>query len=95
MKRSTKLAAGAVLGMLALLGTTASSCDTKADAPEPTSSNIVNGTNTQVIRFPDGFRNVAFTCYGTNGVYVTSRGDSSNPLTSSVFVLANDPHCAK
>ncbi len=82
---------------LALAGCNA----TKADAPEPTPSNIVNGTNTQVIRMPDGFRNIAVTCYGTNGVYVTSRGvyeaggQNATPLASSVFVLANDPHCAR
>jgi len=88
-----KTIAGALAMLLVLGGCSFSS--TKSDAPEPTPGNIVNGTNSQVIRMPDGFRNVAFTCYGTNGVYVTSRGDASNPLTSSVFVLAADPHCAK
>jgi hypothetical protein len=88
----------AFLGGLAwiLVGCGAS---TKTDAPEPTPDNIVNGTNTQVIRMPDGFRNIAFTCYGSNGVYVTSRGtyqtgaENATPLASSVFVLADDPHC--
>lgn len=74
--------------------------DTKKDAPEPTSGQIVDGTNTRVIRMPDGFRNVVFSCFGTNGVYVTSRGSVQNgasqygtPLASSVFVLPNDVHC--
>lgn len=72
---------------------------TKTDAPEPTSDNILNGTHTQVIRMPDGFRNVVFTCYGTVGVYVTSRGafQTGNKdlatLPSSIAVLPNDPHC--
>jgi len=75
--------------------------ETKSDAPEPSPDNIVNGTNTQVIRLPDGFRNVAFTCYGVNGVYVTSRGafqtgnDSAIPLASGIFVIENDSHCRR
>jgi hypothetical protein len=92
----------AVLGVaaLVLVGTSASSCDVQQDAPEPTPDNIVNGTNTQVIQMPDGFRNVAFTCYGTNGVYVTSRGtyqhggENATPLASGVFVVPNDSHCS-
>lgn len=70
---------------------------TKADAPEPKSN--VDGTRTQVIRMPDGFRNVVFSCFGTVGIYVTSRGiyeaGSTNitALPSSVAVLPNDPHC--
>jgi hypothetical protein len=82
--------------LLALL----SGCEaTKDDAPDPTPGNIVNGTNTHVIKMPDGFRNVAFTCFDATGVYVTSRGpfgvgnSDATTLPSSVFVLANDPHC--
>lgn len=78
--------------LLALTG-----CEqTHTDAPEPTSSSVVDGTNTQVIRMSNGFRNVEFTCYGTNGVYVTSRGSDTDVTTSSsVFVLPNDIHCTK
>lgn len=71
----------------------------KESAPEPIPDNIVNGTHTQVIRMPDGFRNVAFTCYGSNGVYVTSRGVFKNgnsdatTLPSSIAVVENDPMC--
>jgi hypothetical protein len=65
-----------------------------SDAPEPVSSNVVDGANTQVIRMSNGFRNVEFTCYGHNGVYVTSRGANTDVTTSSaVFVLPNDEHC--
>lgn len=93
-----KLASASILGALALV---LSGCpgEVKEDAPEPTSSNIVDGTRTQVIRMPDGFRNVVMTCYGTVGVYVTSRGvfESGNAdlttLPSSIAVLANDPRC--
>lgn len=92
-----RVAAALTFTVLALGGCTS---DTKTDAPEPTPENIVNGTHTQVIRMPDGFRNLAFTCYGTVGVYVTSRGwieaSASKelvPLPSSIAVLANDPHC--
>lgn len=87
-----KKVAVVAVALLALAGCGKS---TKSNAPEPTPGNVVDGTGSQVIRMPSGFRNVAFTCYGSNGVYVTSRGDASNPLTSSVFVLAADPHCAK
>jgi hypothetical protein len=90
-----KLAAVAA-GCLASLGV----CDpAKSDAPEPTPDNIVDGTHTQVIRMPDGFRNIAFTCYGHNGLYVTSRGafqtgaKDLTPLASSVTVVPDDEHC--
>lgn len=94
----TKLIAAAVATVLVL---TACSGETKTDAPEPTPENIVNGTNTQVIRMPDGFRNVAFTCYGTTGIYVTSRGWLQSQSTdvvslpSSITVLDKDPHCGR
>lgn len=67
---------------------------THRDAPEPKGDNILNGANTQVVQMPDGFRNFAFTCYGTDGVFVTSRstnGDTSLP--SSIFVVPGDEHC--
>lgn len=89
-----KIAAVAV-GVLLLTGCS----PTKEDAPEPTPANIVDGTHTQVIRMPDGFRNVVFSCYGTTGLYVTSRGvvESGNAdlltLPSSIAILANDPKC--
>lgn len=94
--RVLKLAAvlcGAALALTACPG------EVKEDAPEPSASNIVDGSRTQVIRMPDGFRNVVFTCYGTVGVYVTSRGvfESGNAdlttLPSSIAVLPDDPHC--
>lgn len=93
----------AVITTAVALGALMTGCgmtrETKSDAPEPTSDNIVNGTNTQIIRMPDGFRNVAFTCYGTVGVYVTSRGlwqqgnADLTTLPSSIALLPNDPHC--
>lgn len=52
-----------------------------------------------VLNFPQGFRNVAFKCYGTVGIYVTSRGDSASSgskgseLPSSVSTQVNDPNC--
>jgi hypothetical protein len=63
------------------------------DAPDPTAANTHPGTNEAVIQEPDGFRNVAFACHGTTGVYVTSRGVSSDVITSGIAVLANDPAC--
>jgi hypothetical protein len=91
------VAALGVFGAAVLSGCGAS---THSNAPEPTSSSIIDGTNTAVIRMPDGFRNVAFTCFGKQGVYVTSRGaatggssDGGNPQASSIFVVTNDPRC--
>lgn len=88
------------IALTALACLTVTGCSaTKDDAPDPTPGNIVNGTNTHVIKMPDGFRNVAFTCFDTTGIYVTSRGpfgtgnSDATSLPSSVFVLANDPHC--
>lgn len=84
--------AGVVVSLVALTACPA----TKTDAPEPTPGNIIDGKNTQVIRMPNGFRNIAFTCYGNVGVYVTSRGVAeTDPQPSGVTVLAADPHCAR
>lgn len=75
--------------------------ESKKDAPEPTPENIIDGTHTRVIRMPDGFRNVAITCYGTTGIYVTSRGWLQSQSTdvvslpSSIAVLDKDPMCSK
>jgi hypothetical protein len=92
------LAGGAIVGgALLLTGCPA----TKGDAPEPTGGNVKPGTNTRVIQMPNGFRNIAATCDGTTGVYVTSRGwseaggGSGDSLPSGIAVLANDPRCAK
>lgn len=75
---------------------------TKADAPEPSPSDILNGTHTQVIKMPEGFRNIAVTCDGSTAIYVTSRGwveGSANKnitaLPSDVAVVPNSPRCVK
>lgn len=52
-----------------------------------------------IINEPQGFRNVSFKCFGPNGVYVTSRGDSlssgsqGSELPSSVYVVKDDANC--
>lgn len=63
-------------------------------APDPTGA---PGTHAAVIQEPQGFRNVSFSCFGTDGVFVTSRGVATTPgdLPSSVFVVPNDPHCTR
>lgn len=63
------------------------------DAPDPAPGSVHPGFNQEVIQEPDGFRNVAFSCHGSVGVYVTSRGQTSDIITSGVAVLANDPNC--
>lgn len=93
--KKTLIVASAVILLLAGCGS-----DSKKDAPEPTPDNIINGTHTQVIQMPDGFRNIAFTCYGTTGIYVTSRGylqGSANNVTSlpsDIAILDKDPKCS-
>lgn len=91
-----KVAALAAAGVLVLSGCSA----VQQDAPEPTPDNIINGTATQVIQMPDGFRNLAFTCHGTVGLYVTSRGwvqasadKNVTPLPSDVTAVLDHPRC--
>lgn len=102
MTRKTRLGAVAALAVLTL-----SACSiggsAKKDAPDvdcnAKPSPCINLTHATILREPNGFRNIAFGCMGTTGVYVTSRGlfevgsDTAIPLPSSVTVLANDPAC--
>lgn len=90
MNKKLAVLALASAAALALLAGCAS---THQDAPDPTAANTHPGTNEAVMQFPDGFRNVAFECHGTTGVYVTSRGQTSDIITSGIAVLANDPAC--
>lgn len=87
MKRIISIA---VLAVVAAASLTA--CGTHASGADPTSGNTQQGTNQHVIREPYGFRNVAFSCFGADGVYVTSAG-ADDSLPSSVYVVANDPQC--
>lgn len=95
MKRDMLIGGSIAAALLLLTGCGA----TKSDAPEPTPDNILNGTRTQVLRMPDGFRNVAVTCDGTTAIYVTSRGWSQEStgdvvsLPSSVAVVPNAKRC--
>jgi hypothetical protein len=88
--RKRSILATAVLAVTAAL--TLTSCGTHANGTDPTSGNTQQGTNQHVIKEPHGFRNVAFSCFGPNGVYVTSAGGDDS-LPSSVSVVANDPNC--
>lgn len=74
-----KKSMAAALVAVALVAVAGCGAAPKGDAPEPTPDNIIDGGNTQVIRMPDGFRNVAVTRYAAKGggcymVFVTSRG---------------------
>lgn len=90
-----------LIGAGLLLTLSASSCDgSKSDAPfKCNPSTCINGTRTTVVKMPDGFRNVAFTCNGVNGIYVTSRGWNQDgaadypSLPSAIAVVPNDPNC--
>jgi hypothetical protein len=67
-------------------------CGTHSDAPDPATGNVVDGRNAHVVREPDGFRNVSFSCFGPDGIYVTSDSTNKN-LPSGVAVVPNDPNC--
>lgn len=90
------LGAAAATLILAVVGCSATG---QKSAPELTEDNLTNGTNTKAIQMPEGFRNVAFTCHGTVGIYVTSRGvykvgsADAPALPSGIAVLADDPNC--
>jgi hypothetical protein len=92
MKRAA-LAAITVAG-LALAGC---SNTNQQSLPDPVTNHYL--TRQIVFTEPDGFRNVAFGCNGTAGVYVTSRGAYKTSgqdvaaLPSSIAVLADDPNC--
>jgi hypothetical protein len=62
---------------------------THVSSPDPAGS---PGTNPHVIQEPYGFRNVSFSCFGPNGVYVTSRS-IGYALPSGITVVPNDPQC--
>lgn len=90
----TRIAIGALSVCTVVAGFTLSACGADHQSgPDPTAANTHPGTNEAVIQFPDGFRNVAFQCFGTEGVYVTSRGQTTDAITSGVAVQADDPHC--
>jgi hypothetical protein len=89
---------GAAIATLVMAAVACSNTGQKS-APELTEDNLTSGTNTKAIQMPEGFRNVAFTCHGTVGVYVTSRGifktgsADAPSLPSGIAVLADDPNC--
>lgn len=97
MIRAFATAGTTVAVILAATVTLAGCADTHQDAPDPTSPNTHPGRNEEVIQEPEGFRNVSFACHGTTGVYVTSRGVTTDVITSGITsgiaVLANDPAC--
>lgn len=84
-----------VLTVMGFVGGLVACGATKADAPEPTGSNNTPGTRIHVVQMPDGFRNVAVACDGTNEVFVTSRGAAADatPAASSVFVIPDSKRC--
>jgi hypothetical protein len=89
MRTKTALFAAA-FGLLATIALTG--CGSHSSAPEVAPAGIKAGTHQQAIQEPYGFRNVAFSCFGPNGVYVTSAG-AGDTLSSSVAVVPADPQC--
>jgi uncharacterized secreted protein with C-terminal beta-propeller domain len=64
-----------------------------ADSPHQSAEyGNVNHAPADVVQFPDGFRNVAHKCDGTNMVYSVSSANSDT-LSGGVAVVPNDPRC--
>lgn len=98
--KTAKIITAILAAFFAGIALVACSNDSQQDAPEPQPSDIFNGTHTQVIQMPEGFRNLAVTCDGTTALYVTSRGWVKNQtsadyasLPSSVTAVPNSPRC--
>jgi hypothetical protein len=78
-----------IIAAVLLLPLAAACSSTHKSAPDPHGD---PGTRAHVIQEPYGFRNVAFSCYGPDGIYVTSRS-VIDALPSGVSVVPNDPNC--
>lgn len=93
-----KLVALSAAAVMALAGCSAAKKDAEFSCKDSPTA-CAPGRNMKVILMPDGFRNVAFTCNGKVGVYVTSRGWKQNgtgdlpSLPSGIAVVENDPNC--
>lgn len=74
---------GSVLGLLTL---------NAKDDPEPAAPHV-DGTRTRVVDMPKDFRDIAFTCHGPNGLYVTEHQGSQS--STAIAVIENDPLCVR
>jgi len=85
-----KLTQAAVLVAFAIVSLTA--CGAKANEPfkDAPRSAVDNGAPADLIRFPDGFNNVATKCDHGNRVYVIFHGDGTY---GALAVVPNDPTC--
>jgi hypothetical protein len=79
----------AVLAILA--GAGLGGCDMGTHGSDNSAKSTPTGPAT-IIKFPYGFRNVAYKCDGTTMVYSLSAGvDDTSP--GGIAVVANDPRC--
>jgi hypothetical protein len=90
MNRTMRASLGITLAAAATLGLGACSAGHEDAAIEPGG---IDNSPAQVVQFPSGFRNVAHKCDGPNMVYSASRGQSTDAVAGSVFVVPNDPRC--
>lgn len=94
MKDWSKWTIGAVGVLVGITSGVLVSCSsTHQDGPDPTAANTHPGTREGVILEPDGFRNVVYSCNGPDMVYVASRGQTSDVISSGIAVIGNDPLC--
>lgn len=102
MITATKVAALAAVTMFTLAS--GDGCDdSHTSAPDPTPGSFTDvdkipGNQMHGAKMPDGYRNIIVFCDGPNMVYETSRGDSGSVAegtSSTLYVVANDPRCAR
>lgn len=95
MQKWITVPALAVTAALALTGCGLGG-ESQKSAPDPVG---ITPAVSRVIQMPDGFRNVAWSCNGKVGIYVTSRGvykvgsADYTALPSSIAVVNPDPNC--
>jgi hypothetical protein len=87
----TRVTAASV-AIVAAVGLTAASCDSKFTEPfkDAPRSHHDDGSPMDVIRMSDGFSNVGFKCVGPDGIYVLYHGDEKY---GSLHVVPSDPRC--
>lgn len=90
MLRKALLVPVAATGIILL---SASSCQTRNDAPTVGGDEIGDRSPAQIIAMPDGFSNVASKCDPyRNRIYTMYHGGDAS---GSIFVVPQDPTCAK
>jgi len=84
------------LTAMAAIALTGCGRQSQKSAPDPVG---IKPAVSRVFQMPEGFRNVAWSCNGKVGIYVTSRGvfnvgsSDYTALPSGIAVINPDPNC--